>query len=258
MSRTDSIMVCGDWHGNTRWAEKMVEKAAHNHVSKIVQCGDFGIWTHKPDGIRYLDVINDACRDLGVKVYFVPGNHENWTHIDWWLQNHPTDKYGMTFVRSHILTTGRLLQWTWNDRSFAAVGGAVSIDRQWRVPEVSWWSGEQARQTDVSKIQKTWGKSDYLFTHDAPTTCPMPQLKTDPDSQAHRQKMNDVAQVIQPKLWFHGHYHKWMPHYPFPAFDPYTNVWGLDMDGTTYSWGILNTTTDVFTPGPGVAHSFVA
>jgi len=236
MSSVDRIMICGDWHGNTRWVVKMIEKAAHNHLAKIIQCGDFGIWTHREDGVKYLDVINETCRDLGVKVYFVPGNHENWDHITWWIQNYPRDKKGFVLLRSHILMVPKYLQWVWNDKQFAGVGGAVSIDREWRIPAVSWWQGEQLGQLDVINIQESFVETDYLFSHDSPTTVPHPQLKTDPDSQAHRQRMDEVGKALKPKLWFHGHYHKWMPDYAFPAFDPFTHVWGLDMDGTTYSW----------------------
>jgi hypothetical protein len=254
MSSVDRIMLCGDWHGNTRHGIKMIGLAEELGLRKIIQLGDFGIWTHDESGVKYLDILNEALRLRGIKIYFVPGNHENWDHIAWWMENHPRTNAGHVYVRSHILMVPKFLAWTWNDKRFAGVGGATSIDRKYRTPGTSWWAGEQLTDDDVRTISYTPGMHDidYLLTHDAPTTVPHPQLKVDLDSQTHRQRMDEVGKMLRPRQWFHGHYHKYMPYYPFPMYDAFSHVWGLDMDGEYYSWGVLDTNTDVFTPGPEV------
>lgn len=239
------IMICGDWHGDTPWARKMIRLAADNGVKVIMQVGDFGLWDHEEDGVTYLDTMNEECRKHGVKVYFVAGNHENWDRLDWYEKNNPKTYAGLTIIRSHIRYTGRVNRWAVDGKWFQAVGGAVSIDKAYRKAGKSWWSQESIPERVVYGLEKAGRKSDYLLTHDAPTCAPFRfRLKNDPDSQIHRELMNRIGRVVQPKLWFHGHYHTWMEAYPFMHQNGYSAVYGLDMNGDFYHSVVLDTETD--------------
>jgi hypothetical protein len=241
------IMVLGDCHGEGQFLRNMIHKAKRLGVKKIVQVGDFGFWTHEEDGIRYLDWVNEALRETGIKLYFVAGNHENWDHLDWHEKNSPKTYKGHTFIRSHIIYTGRVNRWVWGEKGsekvFQAVGGAVSIDKQWRKLGKSYWSQEQIPERVVYGLEQAGRKADYLFTHDAPTCVPMGNLKPDADSAAHRVLMDRIGRATRPNLWFHGHYHKWME-YSFMHQEGYSFVYGLDRDFQFYSYVILDTETD--------------
>ncbi|QNN98428.1 metallophosphoesterase [Streptomyces phage LilMartin] len=240
------ILVCGDWHGDTAWARKMVRRAVEHDSKLIMQVGDFGLWDHEVNGFNYLDALNDECRKHGVKVVFVAGNHENWDRLDWYEKNNPKTYSGLTVIRSHIRYTGRVKRWSVNGKWFQAVGGAVSVDKQHRKLGKSWWSQEAVPERVVYGLEKAGRKSDYLLTHDAPTCAPFRfRLKNDPDSEMHRQLMNRVGAVVQPTIWFHGHYHTWMENYPFMHQTGYSSVYGLDMNGDFYSSVVLDTENDL-------------
>lgn len=246
------VMVCGDWHGDTEWAVKMVHRAQTLGVNKIIQCGDFGLWDHDEAGIRYLDTLNEECRRKGVKVYFVDGNHENHDRLSWYDKHNPATPAGHVYIRSHVFHIPRGTIWGWNGRKFAGVGGGVSVDRAGRTPGESWWPGEQLEDETVYTLRDV--KVDYLFTHDCPTVAPMRRLKNDPESQIHRQRMNKVGRILRPHYWFHGHMHERYD-YIFEHQEGGAEVFGLDMNREMHSWGILNAEDDTFTWGTKILSS---
>lgn len=233
------VMVCGDWHGNGQWAIKKVNEAARLGLDHIVQVGDFGLWDHYENGVKYLDMLNEACRRTGVKVYWLDGNHENHDRLDWYVQNNPKNYTGHVYIRSHIFYSPRGNTWKWEGKTFMTVGGAVSIDRQRRTPGLSWWVQEKLSVKDVMGITT---QADYLFTHDCPTNAPFRGLFDDPESHMHRQIMNDVGRTVQPKVWIHGHMHdKYV--YEFQHQKGYSKVFGLEMDGEAFNSVVLNIAT---------------
>jgi Icc-related predicted phosphoesterase len=241
------ILIAGDWHGDAAWAIKMVLAARYQGVKKIIQLGDFGIWTHMKEGVEYLDTVNEALRYDGSKVYFVPGNHENYDHIEWMERNLPQTAHGNTYVRSNIVMLRRDgTSWEWGKR-FVAVGGAVSVDRMWRTHLIDWWPQEQLSEAAVQSIERgaLGTEHDYFFTHDAPTNIPMNGLIRDEQSHMHRQKFDRIAKALRPRLWFHGHFHRSLQ-YDFPTYESHTKVFGLDMNGRPNSAGILDTDDDTF------------
>lgn len=241
------LMICGDWHGNTAHALMMVRTAEKYGFQKIIQCGDFGLWDHYEDGLRFLDTLNEACRKAGVKVYWLDGNHENHERLYWYTQNNPVTKNGHVYIRSHILYSPRGNAWQWENKTFLTVGGGVSVDRAYRKPDVSWWYGEQLTDDEVRGIHT---KTDYLFTHDCPANAPFKnRFKNDVDSQIHRQRMSKIGQQTMPSMWFHGHMHEKYD-YEFMHQDGYAMVKGLQKDGDAFCWGVLDIPSGEFHWGP--------
>lgn len=243
-------MVLGDCHGEGKFVRDKIFWAKKHGIERILQVGDWGIWTHEEEGVRFLDHVNAALRETGIKLYFLAGNHEQWDHLDWHEKNSPKDYSGHTFIRSHILYTGRVNRWTWDNKVFQAVGGAYSIDRNRRVVGKSLWLQETIPDNVVYGLERAGRQADYLFTHDAPTCVPMANLKPDIESEIHRQKMDRIGKAVRPNLWFHGHYHKWME-YSFVHQEGHTFVYGLDRDYQYYNHVILDTETDNVTTVSG-------
>lgn len=241
------IMIAGDWHGDTTWACKMVRMAKRHGIERIYQCGDFGLWDHKEDGVRYLDTLNAECRENGVKVYFLDGNHENHDRLEWYDRHNPRDYGGVNvYIRSHILHIPRGTRWEADGRILMAVGGAYSVDKMWRKPGESWWAGETLHDGQLKAIEQRYGNTppvDILLTHDCPTNAPFKyRLKNDPDSQIHRQKMDKVGKILRPRLWFHGHMHERYD-YGFQHSAGLAQVTGLEMNGDFWSWVVLDLET---------------
>lgn len=240
------IMVLGDVHGQTQWLVNMINKANRSGIKKIIQVGDFGLWTHEAEGHRFLDRANEELRKTGIKLYFLGGNHENWDHLNWYQKYGAKNSNGHAYIRSHILYTGRVNRWVWGEKgeekAFQVVGGAYSIDRKTRTVGKDLWLDEEIPDAVVYGLEKANRQADYLFTHDGPTCVPMAGLKPDEQSHSHRQKMDKIGRVVQPNLWFHGHYHKWME-YSFMHQSGYSFVYGIDRDFQFYSYVILDTVT---------------
>ncbi len=74
------VLVAGDWHGDSGWAGHVVRRTGGAGVPLVLQLGDFGFW-HGPEGEAYLDAVELACRQAGVAVCWLDGNHEDF-HLD--------------------------------------------------------------------------------------------------------------------------------------------------------------------------------
>ncbi len=202
-------------------------------------------------GIEYLDKVNAYLRQHNRKVLFVDGNHEWFDQLDYFDSKSPKSSDGHVYIRSNILHIPRGRRWTWDKKNFMGVGGAVSIDKEYRTLGQSWWTQEALTENQAGGIAESASKRppvDYLFTHDSPQCVPMNNMKVDPDSCIHRGYMDKIGAGARPKIWAHGHYHKKME-YTFgdyiPDFTP-TRVYGLDMDGTNGNLGLLDTADDSF------------
>lgn len=246
------VMVLGDQHGSISAFKHNLELSKHHDYSKIVQVGDFGLWDHLANGVSFLDNLNEELRRYGRKVYAIGGNHENWDHWNWYVENMPKDKYGFAIIRSHVMIAPRVHRWTWEKKHFLGVAGAASIDKDIRLDDErhgspkQWWPQEQITDAEVDSITNYQG-TDYLITHDCSNRTPWGfQLIPDFDSLIHRQRIDRVLEKALPNVHFHGHMHKrydWMNRV---GADLYTQTYGLDCNSNSDSWGILDIETDNF------------
>ena len=227
------ILVMGDIHGNWIWAKKIIDVAVAEDIDKIIQVGDFGVWPG-PEGREYLLILSrylvKKSKKLGrqVNLYFLPGNHEDYNQIDQWMLNIKPNEYGHREIEPNLFYTGKVNSWIWEGKKFGVVGGAVSIDRRSRKLNESWWPQEVLTSEEIDQA-KELGKVDYLFTHDCPTQHPFNFLIDHLDSTIHRQFMTDIARVLKPEAWFHGHYHHYAE-YLFHHGTGVTPVYSLDAD----------------------------
>lgn len=229
------ILVVGDVHGNVAWVHNVViPRAQAVGASKIVQVGDFGfVWPGLPHYSTRLDKLSGALEEAGIDLHFLPGNHEDFDQLE--LLTDRAEGFspeGHVRLRPRLFYTGKVASWEWSGVRCAAVGGATSIDRQWRVIGESWWPQEALTEAEAARA-RALAPVEVLFAHDAPTQHPF-ALKLDPDSQAHRQRITDVARALRPGVWFHGHYHQFAE-YSFRHADGHAQVIGLDYDGSTWA-----------------------
>jgi hypothetical protein len=260
----------GDPHGNTRSIRPKINMAQALGIQKVLVVGDFGLWTHTFDGQVYLDEIQEAASRAQLTVYAIGGNHENWDHWEFAVNNYPTSK-GFAMVRSRIALAPKAHQWVWNNKQFVGAGGAVSVDRQWREemeqgryrdpitgrlkPATGkgtlFWPNEQLTDADVQKIRMMGVTADYLFTHDCSNRTPWKdRLKPDVDSERHRRRIDEVLRITSPKMHWHGHMHErydWVNLAGEKDGKPiYVQTYGMERDADYFSWGILDTNTDKF------------
>lgn len=215
------IGLVGDLHGNVNWAQGILQRLASLGIKHVFQVGDFGIWPGL-EGADYLRRVTSTVRRLGLCLWIIPGNHEDYSQI-----TDPDDPEGG--LERQILAEGdgwevallpRGYAWELGGRTFVALGGAPSIDFEMRKEGRSWWPEEMIRPSDIERLHRSAG-ADIMLCHDAPDggTLQVQRIIDTPASQSMwskeglsyaakgRMLMNHAYNVVKPKMFVHGHYH---------------------------------------------------
>jgi hypothetical protein len=204
------VLLTGDVHGNTAWVVQHVLKQAKRHRCQLVlQMGDWGIWSGR-EGNRFLDGVDRAAAAARIPVWFIDGNHEDFT-LPYSL---PLDADGLRPVRDHITHIPRGHRWSWSGRTMLACGGASSVDVMYRLPQVSWWPQEAITRAEVEACI-AGGKVDVLFTHDINLEVRMEGAFAHEDLPlevrnavyGNQLALQRIVDATQPTLQVHGHWH---------------------------------------------------
>jgi predicted phosphodiesterase len=154
------IILLGDIHGDYRILQMAVDEAIERKASAIIQVGDFGLF---PNNEQYFYQVAQT----DIPIYFIDGNHDDCTR---W-QNY--DAVGKVFGNAnlHYVPRGTVLEL--DGRTIAFMGGAASIDKNWRLKDGHHWDmNEEVTQYDVDRLLKNAvGKNiDMFITHCPPQT----------------------------------------------------------------------------------------
>lgn len=204
------VGFAGDWHGDAGWARQRIFKAAKDGVKLLVHLGDFGFWY---SNVPFAQRVSDSATKYGIEVWVVPGNHEDYGM----LERLPVDDQGRAVAAPNVLGLPRGHRFDIDGVHFAAIGGAVSIDRLLRAPSTSWWAAEEITD-EQEALAIAGGRADVLLTHDAPSGTRVPLLPramrsgwVTPevllDAEAHRLRLRRITDALSPKWLLHGHYH---------------------------------------------------
>ena len=231
------IMMLGDTHGDAYAYEEALIYADAVGIQHIFVLGDLGVFPFYNDTLDYLERVNELSRDLGIQNYWVRGNHDDpdaWSAtVKYWPGTH---RFGM--LRSNIRLADRVHHFKMFGLQFLAVGGAVSIDRNWRLNKESraktlYWPNETISDRDLNQVF-TWEsngsrKVDVLLTHDCSDRTPFhTRLKEDLDSKINRQKIDEILKVSEPDFHFHGHMHTEYEWANRVSGSHYTQTYGLE------------------------------
>jgi hypothetical protein len=189
-------------------------------VDRIVQAGDFGYWEHTDKGHQFLGRLNSKLEKAGLKIHWIDGNHENHTVLRLNYgpggNRHLPTPEGFWEIRPNINYIPRGTRWEWGGVSFLGIGGAYSIDKEYRTEGVSWWPEEMVTDAEVDAAV-SGGQVDVVVSHDVPLFVDLtPHLmgvgitrpwKWDENSLRNRKQLSTVFDGVTPKRWYHGHYH---------------------------------------------------
>ncbi|MCQ2086701.1 MAG: metallophosphoesterase [Bacilli bacterium] len=199
------IYITGDTHGDIDYKKllKLVD-ANLTHKDFLIICGDAGIcWSY--DSLKYhLDLYNK----LGCTVLYVDGNHENFDILSempvveyMGALMHQIDKRIFHIFRGEVLTIDEI--------KFLCIGGAVSIDKMYRTPHISWWKDEEITNNDVNNaienLKKVDYKVDYVITHCTDTKTVLKNFGFKRD--VCTDQLMFIDRVVEYKKWYFGHYH---------------------------------------------------
>ena len=199
------IYITGDTHGDIDYQKLLsLKKKNVSYEDYLIICGDAGICWSIESFQYHLDLYND----IGCTIIFIDGNHENFEM----LNNLPVVEYCgalMHQVDKHIFHVMRGEIMILENKSFLCLGGAVSIDKMYRTPYVSWWPEEEITYHDIdnalSNLQKVNYKVDYVITHcvDTPTVIKAFSFRRDICTD----QLNFIDKVVEYRHWYFGHYH---------------------------------------------------
>jgi predicted phosphodiesterase len=252
MKDPNHVVLAGDWHGNTGWACHVVEESAKLLADEeqkiIIHAGDFGVWPGQ-EGRDFLDDLSGVLSAYEIEVWFVDGNHE-W-HPELIALREEGSGHGLVPIdresldEAYIRWIPRGHRWSWHRKTWMGLGGAVSVDAAVRSKGRSWWPEETYTGEQLAYARRA-GKVHVMVTHDSPSAVRMnfgtPPSFWDPmdlaRADAHREQLQDLVDVVQPKVLVHGHYHQVVR----TTIEPYgTQVIGLDMDGVDGNYTLFDT-----------------
>lgn len=206
------VAFAGCWHAQSGPARDAMRAAAEAGVTVLVHTGDF-LYTH-PVADRLVAAVEEEAGTLGMTVVVVRGNHDDpgiyAKAAATARRRKPAD--GFARLSPRVLHAPNGMRWTWQGVTFAALGGAHSVDRAARRVGESWWRGEVASTREVTQVVRG-GAADVLITHDIPAGADLPFPPDPPDwwdvtgANSHRDRLRSAVEGIRPAWVIGGHMH---------------------------------------------------
>lgn len=213
------ILFAGDTHGNLGHAQYLVRTAKKEGCDRVFVLGDFGMWEHQKAGVYFLDTLNTYCNVNNIHMYFADGNHDK-TSLTVEMYADSRDDEGFMMVRPYIHYAWRGHRWTWDDVKFIALGGAYSVDKDWRLdlekrypgkyggPGSLWFPEEEMSDEDMAAILENTDPVDVIMAHDKPR-CSNPgwNRKNITECLPNQDRLQRAVETLNPRFFFHGHLH---------------------------------------------------
>lgn len=159
-----SIYITGDQHGAWDGRKDFIQSLTETDI--LITLGDWGWnWTE----LHFQEYLkeNPKCLQL-----WLDGNHCNFSI----LNTYPVvDLFGgkVHKLADNIYHLIRGEMYEIEGNKFFAFGGALSIDKRWRAPYISWWPQEIPTKEEYNHALETLEKNDWKFdvllTHTAET-----------------------------------------------------------------------------------------
>lgn len=208
------VYMTGDLHGTERVGDLLEFRDVLSVGDYIIICGDFGLDFYEPKhnmrgwmaSVRALD----SLTRLPCDILFVDGNHENFNR----LNKYPAREWHggkVHQLRDNVYHLMRGQVFEINNKTFFTFGGARSIDKEMRKPNVSWWVDEMPSKEEYVVADRVLSehnyKVDYIITHCAPTSI-MKQLDLNFEADEVTNYLERVKKKTDYKYWYYGHYHR--------------------------------------------------
>lgn len=225
----ERILYLGDIHGQFNLINQYIKMYGLKDLH-IIQVGDFGVGFNKFEKeYRLLKITQEQLQKNNIHLWAIRGNHDYKPYFD-------NDPFG--FENIHLVADYTILKI--GDNNILCVGGAVSVDRKWRITKKqqsgnfnniigveSWWPDEVFK-LDREKLGEM-RNINIVVTHTAPHFCPPDNtfgfgpfvegiidetkdydLKT--DLLVERKEMTDLFTILKLnndiEYNYHGHFHK--------------------------------------------------
>lgn len=207
------IFVTGDTHGQIDIDKITMKKwPEQKNLTKddyLIVLGDFGLFWQRDKTHKYL---YDFYQSRKYTVLWVDGNHENHD----WINSMPISQWNGGEVNrdGNIIHLRRGQIYGINGYSFFSLGGAMSVDKEHRIENVSWWKHEEVnyceQETALDNLMKNCWRVDYVLTHAAPRHILLPMFnhKEYKGKSTTEKFLEYIANETDFSHWYFGHYHK--------------------------------------------------
>lgn len=206
------IIAVGDVHGDYYYLKKIIKQQFTDKKEQgaIIQVGDFGVFENNIHNMKF-----------DIPVFFIDGNHENFSYITKLVNNNPYNdiiSLPPPHARNcHYITRGTSSKII-SGFNTLFIGGAHSVDRKRRKENISWWRQESITEKDIKKCL-LHDKIDIIISHACPYEFKDKVLDSIPlqhrmigndletDNHENEKKLSILLKHFKPKLWIFGHYH---------------------------------------------------
>ena len=207
------IFVTGDTHfpldaGKLFKSRKGFALSKLQRTDYLIVLGDFGLFWSKKSVYNKENL--QKVQTLPYTLLFLDGNHENFA----WLEDFPVvEKFGGKAQRCgenifHLLR-GEIYEIQGN--RFFVCGGAVSIDKAFRQPFVSWWPQEDISRAEeqraIQNLDNAAGPMDFILTHTCPASVAAQMFKGPVIYDVTAEFLDVVKDRIPSTPWYFGHWH---------------------------------------------------
>jgi len=212
------VYVTGDTHGDIDMA-KLGHKRWRlgrtlSKESVVIILGDFGVlWDAKPNPKeeRMLEWLNQRK----YTVLFIDGNHDCHPRL---LSLPQEERYGgiVGKVSNHVYHLRRGQIYTMTGQTFFTFGGALSYDKDSRLPGISWWPEEipskEEQELAITNLEKINWKVDYVLTHTVTMEIATSVFRVNPryvkEMDPTWNFLSFIADRLEFKAWYFGHWHE--------------------------------------------------
>lgn len=187
------IRLIGDVHGKYEPYKRLIAG-----VSDSVQLGDMGAGFRRTNGQHYGDYYANPpyMHMMRGNHRFIRGNHDNPAFC----------RHYMPCIADGTIENGVMF-----------IGGGLSVDKALRMPDFTWWEGEECSAAELMEFTDTYIKTRprAMLTHDCPEEIAVElerlanRGKLDPRFASRtRQAFQSMWSAHSPELWVFGHWHK--------------------------------------------------
>ena len=179
------MLLIGDVHGKIAQYKKIVLESGEK---ESIQLGDMGF--------DYSE-LEDFPLHTGANHMFFFGNHDN-----------PNAK------SYHRLSRFGYYKCIHQDLDLFYIGGADSIDKQFRIEGLSWWKEEELNYSEAQECLDQYAiyfgeeeqEKTMVLSHDCPQFLANGLLGYHPSYT--RKLLDGIWHIQKPRLWVFGHHHK--------------------------------------------------
>ena len=175
----------------------------------VIVLGDFGLLWHEDKEYYWW---KRWFEEKNFTTLWIDGNHENHD----WIDSLPVSEWHggkVHMISPNIIHLMRGQIFTIENNTFFTFGGALSIDKEMRRENVTWWAREEAsyaeQEEGLKNLEKYNNKVDYILTH----TCPdelinimFPEAKYKADSVTGKY-LDYISKIASYRKWYFGHWH---------------------------------------------------